>query len=79
MRSFIGDIFSLIVNKGRILFLVISIAVLIEGMLYLFFPQKIKRVVEECPLFLFRILGGLAIIFGIILIFLYIEILRRLL
>lgn len=44
MRPFIGDVFTFIVNKGRILFLIISIAVLIEEMLYLFFPKTIKRV-----------------------------------
>ncbi|MBA2124493.1 hypothetical protein B9J78_06155 [bacterium Unc6] len=78
MQSIIADIFTFIVDEGRILFLLISIAVLLEGLLYLFFPRRVKRVVEECPLFLFRILGGLAIIFGLILFYLYIEILSPL-
>lgn len=78
MRSLMGDIFTFVVKKGRILFLLVNIAVLIEGMLYLLFPQKIKRVVEKCPLLLFRIFGGLAIIFGLMLLYLYIEILSPL-
>ena len=78
MRSFLGNIFTFIVDKARILFLIISIAVLIEGMLYLFFPQRIKKVIEKSPLFVFRILGGLAIIFGLILLYLYKEILSPL-
>ena len=78
MRSFLGDIFTFIVDKARILFLLVSIAILVEGMVYLFFPQKVKRVIEECPLYLFRVLGGLAIIFGSILLYLYKEILSPL-
>ncbi len=78
MQSIIADVFTFIVDRGRILFLIISIAVLIEGLLYLFFPQKVKKVVAECPLFLFRVLGGLAIIFGLLLLYLYKEILSLL-
>lgn len=77
MESIIADIFAFVIDKGKILFLIISIAVLLEGMFYLFFPKKIKMVVQECPVYLFRIFGGLAIIFGIILTFLYLEISRQ--
>ena len=78
MFILIGNIFSFIVDKAKILFLIISIAVLLEGLLYFFFPRRVKRVVEECPLFLFRILGGLAITFGLMLLYLYTEVLRPL-
>ncbi|MCD5397324.1 DUF2065 family protein [candidate division NPL-UPA2 bacterium] len=75
MPSIIADIFTFIVDEGRILILVISIAVLIEGLLYLFFPQKVKKIIKECPLFLFRVLGGLVVIVGLLLLYLYVEIL----
>jgi len=75
MRTFLGSIFTFILERARILFLLISILILIEGMLYIFFPKKIKRIVEECPLYLFRLLGGLIVILGLILIYLYKEIL----
>lgn len=75
MRTFLGDIFTFIVERGEILFLIISLAVLIEGLLYLFFPQKMKKTIEKCPLFFFRVLGGLVIIFGLTMLYLYIEIL----
>lgn len=78
MSSLIGDIFTFIVDKARILFLLISIAVLLEGIFYLFFPRKVKKIIEGCPISLFRILGGLAIIFGLTLLYLYIEILSLL-
>ncbi len=78
MKSLIGDIFTFFANNARVLFLVISIAVMIEGALYLFFPRRLKRVVEECPLLLFRIVGGLMLMLGLLLIYLYIEILRPL-
>jgi len=79
MQSIIADIFTFLVGRARILFLIISIAILVEGVLYLFFPRTVKRAVGECPLLLFRILGGLAIIFGLILLYLYKEILKLLL
>ena len=75
MRAIIADAFTFIVERGGILFLVISIAVLLEGIFYLFFPRKVKKIIEGCPISLFRILGGLAIIFGLILLYLYKEIL----
>lgn len=77
MQSIIADIFAFVIVRARILFLIISIAVLLEGIFYLFFPRKVKKIIEGCPISLFRILGGLAVIFGIILIFLYLEILRK--
>ncbi len=76
MQSIIADIFTFIMDEGRVLVLIISLAVLIEGLFYLFFPQKAKKIVEKCPLFLFRVLGGLAIIFGLAMLYLYIEILK---
>lgn len=79
MSSIIGDIFTFLVDKARILFLLISVAALIEGLLYLFFPEKVKRVVQECPVYLFRIVGGLVVALGLTLIYLYIKILSSLL
>jgi uncharacterized protein YjeT (DUF2065 family) len=78
MRAFLGDIFAFIVRRGEILLLIIIAFVFVEGLLYLFFPQKMKRAVEKSPLILFRIFGGLIIIFGVVALFLYVEILRPL-
>lgn len=75
MRIFIGDLFTFIMERGGILFLIISLAVLIEGLLYLSFPQRVKKMVEKMPLFLFRIFGGLAIVLGLMMFYLYVEIL----
>jgi uncharacterized protein YjeT (DUF2065 family) len=77
MSKLLGDIFTFIVEKGKMLFLIVSIAILFEGAIYLIFPKKIKRILEDIPLSLLRIFGGLEIIFGIILILFYLEILRR--
>lgn len=74
----VTDIFTFLMEKGRILFLIVSIAVLLEGIFYLLFPRKVKRIIEKCPIYLFRILGGLAILFALILLHMYLSILRLL-
>lgn len=76
MWALINNIFIFIVEKGKILFLIVSIAVLIEGLLYILFPEKIKRVVQDCPSSLFRAIGALIALIGAILILLYIRILN---
>lgn len=78
MRSIVGDIFAFVVYRAEILFIIVTIAILIEGMLYLLFPQKIKRKIEKSPILAFRIFGGLAVMLGIFLVFLYLFILRGL-
>ena len=78
MRSIIADIFTFVIHRAEILFIIVNIAVLTEGVLYLLFPHKIKRKIEKSPVFVFRIFGGLVTILGIVLIFLYLFILRGL-
>ena len=55
--------------------MIVSVAVLAEGIVYVFFPQKIKKVIEGCPLSLFRIIGVSIIILGAVLFYLYFRIL----
>jgi hypothetical protein len=43
MRSIIADIFTFLVERARILFLIISIAVLLEGIFYSILSAKSKE------------------------------------
>lgn len=77
MGPLIDNIFSFFVRQGKTLFLLVSILITLEGLLYIFFPEKIKEIIKNAPLRLFRSLGILVLGIGIILIMLYSRILIR--
>jgi len=74
MWEFTANIGAFLVRRARVLFLIVSILVLAEGLLYIFFPQKIKKIIKDCPVPIFRLAGGLIVIIGVILILLYANI-----
>lgn len=70
MERVVDAIFFFLIRRGKALILIVSILIFIEGLLYLFFPEKIKKIIENCPPRLFRLAGIIIAVIGAVLLIL---------
>lgn len=75
MDTVIGYIFSFLIDNIKTLYFIFTGIILLEGLVYLLFPDFIRKKIKNLSSFIFRIFGILFLILGTILIFLYKNIL----
>ncbi len=76
MNNLVSNIYLFFVNNARILYLAICTILLIKGIVYLSFPEKIKAKFERCPLKVFRFFGISTILISLLFFYLYMQKLR---
>ncbi len=71
MPSYLNNAFTFLIERAHILFLIVSLLIILEGLLYAFFPEKVKRTISDCPIELLKLTGRFIALIGIILLFVY--------